>query len=181
MSAGTHEYVWSARPAPLRPEGLKGLKGLKGILRFGLIVICSAWLPTAEADIYRCDNTPDVITLSNIQKDKNCKKMNLPPVQKRVKTDSSSSSAAKSNDAASSKASKNKSTYENAQGERKRIIQEEMDLEQDRLDAINGKIAGLNSPSNKSPNKAKELTALQKKQSLHQGNIELLQKELTKQ
>ena len=136
---------------------------------------------SANADIYRCDNVPGVITLSNIQKDQNCKKMNLPPLEKRPKTDVSSQGSAKATDAASSKAAKNKSTYENAQAERKRIIQEELDLEQDRLDAINAKIASLNSPANKSNNKAKDLAALQKKQSLHQGNIELLQKEMKKQ
>lgn len=143
------------------------------------------------ADIYRCDNAPGVITLSNVPKDnQKCKKMDLPPPDKRLKSNSAStnsssssspSSSAKAGDAASSKAAKNKTSFENAQGERKRIIQEELDLEQDRLDSVNAKISGLNTTTNKSPNRAKELTALQKKQNLHQANIELLQKELNKQ
>jgi hypothetical protein len=151
------------------------------VLELGLLAILSTWTCVSYADIYRCDNTPGVITLSNIQKDKTCKKMILPPIEKRAKTDTPTAGNVKPGDPASSKAAKNKSTYENAQGERKRIIEEELDMEQDRLNAINAKIANLNSPSNKSTNKAKELAALQKKQSLHQGNIELLQKELKKQ
>lgn len=150
------------------------------LVGLGLATLSILTVTTVHADIYRCDDTPGVITLSNIQKDKNCKKMVLPPVEKRARMDASSAASAKSSDAANSKEAKNKSNYENAQGERKRIIQEELVLEQDRLDAINAKIANLNSPSNKSANKAKELAALQKKQSLHQGNIELLQKELKK-
>ncbi|QWD61798.1 hypothetical protein [Polynucleobacter sp. MWH-UH25E] len=160
---------------------LQMLVGPATLFRLGVVIMSSVVVSNAYADIYRCDDTPGVITLSNIQKEKNCKKMVLPPIEKRTKADASSTVAAKPGDAKASKANKNKSNYENAQGERKRIIEEELDMERDRLDAINTKIANLNTPSNKSQNKAKELASLQKKQTLHQANIELLQKELKKQ
>ena len=155
--------------------------GRAGLIAKSVVAVCCAWVSLVHADIYRCDTTPGVITLSNIQKDQNCKKMILPPIEKRAKTDTASSGAVKSTDAANGKASKTKSNYENAQGERKRIIQEELELEQDRLDAVNAKIANLNNSANKSATKAKDLAALEKKQKLHQGNIDLLQKELKKQ
>lgn len=132
------------------------------LLRLGFVILLGVVASSAHADIYRCDNTPGVITLSNIQKDKNCKKMVLPPIEKRAKADASSTAAAKPNDANANKATKNKSTYESAQAERKRIIQEDLDLEQERLDAINAKLAKLSSSANSSSSNAKELANLQK-------------------
>jgi len=138
----------------------------------------------AFADVYRCDSAPGVITLSNIQKGKNCKKMNLPPLEPRASKPSADVGMAipgSGSDAAKAKPSKYKSSYDSAISERKRIIQEEMDLEQERLDSINSKISAINSVQNKSSAQSKELAILQKKQGLHQGNLKLLQKEFNKQ
>lgn len=134
------------------------------------------------ADIYRCDKQAGVITLSNVEKGKNCKKMVLPPPEKRpVKPSTSDASAlAPAGTAAETKQAKNKSTYETAALERKRIIQEEMDLEQDRLNKSNEKIATLTAIKKKSAAQEKELSSLQQKQSLYKSNIALLQKELNK-
>ena len=101
---------------------LQMLVGPATLFRLGVVFMTSVVVSSAYADIYRCDDTPGVITLSNIQKDKNCKKMVLPPIEKRAKADTSSAAAAKSGDANATKANKNKLTYENAQGERKRMV-----------------------------------------------------------
>ena len=137
----------------------------------------------AQADIYRCDTTPGVITLSNVQKGKNCKKMVLPPPEARTQKSSGDVGMPipGSSGGTQVKQSKYKASYDSATSERKRIIQEEIDLEQERLDAVNAKLNALNGIKNKSPAQTKELTALQKKQGLHQGNLNLLQKEFSKQ
>jgi len=134
------------------------------------------------ADIYRCDKQAGVITLSNVEKGKNCKKMVLPPPEKRpVKPSTSDASApAPASPAAETKQAKNKSTYETAVLERKRIIQEEIDLEQDRLNKANEKIDTLTAIKKKSAAQEKELSSLQQKQGLYKSNIALLQKELNK-
>ena len=152
---------------------------------FSLVLeITCFWVASpANADIYRCDNTPGVITLSNVQKGKNCKKMVLPPPQPRTtkSTEQVGSPIPSTVDSTKSKPSKYQSSYDSATSERKRIIQEEMDLERERLDAINPKIATLNAAPNKTAAQSKELVALQKKQGLHQGNLKLLEKEFNKQ
>jgi CHASE3 domain sensor protein len=77
-------------------------------------------------------------------------------------------------------ADKPKSTYENAATERKRIIQEEIDLEKTRLSAVQARIKDLAAQSNKTPDQVKDLVALQQKEILHTSNLQLLQKELNK-
>ena len=136
----------------------------------------------AFADIYRCDKQAGVITLSNVEKGKNCKKMVLPPPEKRPAKPATTDAAkpAPTGAANETKQSKNKSTYESAVLERKRIIQEEIDLEQERLDKANERVASLSAIKKKSAGQEKELSALQKKQTLYQSNISLLQKELNK-
>ena len=134
------------------------------------------------ADVYRCDSSPGVVTLTNQPKGKGCKKMVLPPPDKSVNKSANTSSANKSTSTETvAKPSKYKAGYDNAVTERKRIIQEEVGLEQERLDAVNSKMAKLDSLKVKSPAQSKELAQLQKKQALHQGNLDLLQKELNKQ
>lgn len=134
------------------------------------------------ADVYRCDKQAGVITLSNVEKGKNCKKMILPPPEKRPAKPSTSdaSAPAPASATAESKQAKNKSTYESAASERKRIIQEEIDLEQDRLNKATEKAAALTAIKKKSAAQEKELNSLQQKQGLYQSNITLLQKELNK-
>jgi Domain of unknown function (DUF4124) len=158
---------------------------LKFLNLFSLVlgVTCFGAASSAKADIYRCDTTPGVITLSNVQQGKNCKKMVLPPPQPRAAKPAAQigSPIPSSVDGTKSKPSKYQSSYDSAISERKRIIQEEMDLERERLDAINPKIATLNAAPNKTAAQSKELVALQKKQGLHQGNLKLLEKEFNKQ
>ena len=133
------------------------------------------------ADIYRCDKQAGVITLSNVEKGKSCKKMVLPPPEKRAKPSvADGQKPAPAGSAAETKQSKSKSTYDSAVSERKRIIQEEIDLEQERLNKTNEKITALTATKKKSAAQDKELNTLQQKQSLYQSNISLLQKELSK-
>jgi hypothetical protein len=75
---------------------------------------------------------------------------------------------------------KPKATYDTAAAERKRIIQEEMDLEKVRLNAAQARVKELAAVSNKSPEQLKDLTALQQKENLHFSNLQILQKELNK-
>lgn len=145
------------------------------------LVITSASLllaHSAYADVYRCDSTPGLVTLTNQPKGSNCKKMVLPPLEK---PSNAAGSAKPSGSDANTKTSKYKAGYDDAMTERKRIIQEEVGLERDRLDAANDKIHKLEGLKTKSPAQTKELSTLQKKKALHQGNLDLLQKELNKQ
>jgi hypothetical protein len=134
---------------------------------------------SAYADIYRCDSTPGVVTLTNQPKGNHCKKMVLPPPDKP--SNNPATKAKPETADANTKSSKYKAGYDNAVTERKRIIREEVDLERERLDAVNDKLNKLSAIKTKSPAQTAEFSALQKKQALHQGNLDLLQKELNKQ
>jgi hypothetical protein len=131
------------------------------------------------ADVFQCDSTPGVVTLTNQPKGKNCKKMVLPPPDK-PKNNVAGNTKSVSSDG-NAKTSKYKAGYDNAVSERKRIIQEEVGLERDRLDAVNEKINKLGELKTRSPAQSKEFSSLQKKQALHQANLDLLQKELNKE
>ena len=134
------------------------------------------------ADIYRCNQDPGVITLSNVEKGKNCEKMKLPPPEPRqINQKLGSDALSNSAQAEKNKPSiKNKTTYEEARAERKRIIEEEIELEKNRLNEVNAKLKPLNGVAKKTPEQVSEIAALQKKQNLHQGNLKLLNKELAK-
>jgi hypothetical protein len=132
------------------------------------------------ADVYRCDSTPGLVTLTNQPKGKSCKKMVLPPPDKPLNKSAASGNAKAPLPDATAKSSKYKAGYDNAVSERKRIIQEEVDLEHERLDAVNAKMTKLDGLKTKTASQTKELALLQKKQALHQGNLDLLQKELNK-
>lgn len=152
-----------------------------GIFSFWLFIF-SVFSPPVFAEVYRCVQEPGVVTLSNVEKGKNCEKMILPAPESRALDKKAGSKSPNSGLAggSSDKAGKNKSSYEETAAERKRIIEEEIDLEKGRLDTVNSRMKVLNGISKKSAQQSAELTALQKKQNLHQGNLALLQKELAK-
>lgn len=131
------------------------------------------------ADVYRCSNDNGSVTLSNVEKGANCKKMVLPPPEAKkpgaVKSDVSRSTAPDAKPV-----EKPKSSYESAAIERKRIIQEEIDLEKTRLGAVQARIKDLAALPNKTPDQVKDMVSLQQKENLHTSNLQLLQKELTK-
>lgn len=129
----------------------------------------------ARADVYRCSNDNGTVTLSNVEKGANCKKMVLPPpdAKKPAQAKPVPSAEVKPGD-------KPKATYDTAAAERKRIIQEEMDLERVRLNAVQIRVKELASAPNKTPDQMKDLAALQQKESLHSSNLQILQKELNK-
>jgi hypothetical protein len=144
----------------------------------------------ALATIYRCGKDPNVVTLTNQKPAKDCKKMVLPPPDKKAKKDKASQDknakqSGGSNGSSSSrdadKASSKKANYDAALTERGRIISEELELERSRLDAANERINALERIPKLTPEQQKELLSYQKKRGLHQGNIDLLQKELKKQ
>ena len=132
-----------------------------------------------QADVYKCSADNGSVTLSNVEKGANCKKMVLPPPESKkpapAKTDMAKPAVAEVKPA-----DRPKSTYESAAAERKRIIQEEMDLEKVRLTAVQARIKDMAAIPNKSPDQLKDMVALQQKEILHSSNLQLLQKELNK-
>lgn len=130
------------------------------------------------AAVYKCPGAGGSVTLSNVEKGSGCTQMVLPPSSapkkpiKNVRTDE----AAKEPKAVE----KPKTTYDIAAQERKRIIQEEIDLEKTRMNGVQVRIKELSAVSSKSPDQIKELVALQQKESLHASNIQLLQKEISR-
>lgn len=130
------------------------------------------------AAVYKCPGAGGSVTLSNVEKGSGCTQMVLPPSSapkksiKNVRTDE----VAKEPKAVE----KPKTTYDIAAQERKRIIQEEIDLEKTRMNGVQARIKELSAVSSKSPDQIKELVALQQKESLHASNIQLLQKEISR-
>ena len=131
------------------------------------------------AEVYRCANDNGSVTLSNVEKGANCKKMVLPPPETKkpgiAKTDTPKPVATDTKPV-----ERPKSTYESAAIERKRIIQEEIDLEKTRLSAVQARIKDMAALPNKTPDQVKDMVSLQQKENLHTSNLQLLQKELTK-
>lgn len=154
-----------------------------------LLLTLLAPLEDAWSTIYRCGRDPDVVTLTNEKPTKDCKKMVLPPPDKRARRDKAnqnkntyqsgtygSNQTSKDGDKAASKKVKVDAAYI----ERGRIISEELELESGRLEAANDRVRALEKIPKLSPEQQKELLNYQKKQGLHQANVDLLQKELKK-
>ena len=149
---------------------LRSMNCKLSLLYFLLVLTSlSGW---AQADIYKCPGSGETITLSNVEKGGKCKKMVLPAEPKRT--------AAQSSGKETKPVNKPKSAYDSAAAERKRVLQEEIDLERSRLSTVQGRIQELNAVPNKTPDQVKDLVALQQKESLHRSNIQLLQKELNR-
>jgi len=132
----------------------------------------------ASAEVYKCQGDAGSVTLSNVEKGPNCTKMVLPPPE------SKKSAAARAKTAEVPKEvkapEKPKTGYEAAASERKRVIQEEIDLERTRLTAVQARIKELSAAPTKTPDQVKEMVGLQQKESMHASNIQLLQKELNR-
>ena len=135
--------------------------------------------PLVQADVYKCSTDNGSVTLSNVEKGANCKKMVLPPPEAK-KPALSKADAPKPAVVEAKPADKSKSTYESAAAERKRIIQEEIDLEKVRLSAVQARIKDMAAIPNKTPDQLKDMVALQQKENLHTSNLQLLQKEFNK-
>ena len=98
---------------------------------FSLTALVVLVFSTAHADVYRCSSPSGVITLSNVKTgEKSCDKMILPPLEPRKKVyvpelpELDSSAKPKEKNA-------NKTSYDMANAERKRIINEEIELKID--------------------------------------------------
>ena len=148
---------------------------------FPLLVLGGLTLASnlAWADVYKCSTDNGSVTLSNVEKGANCKKMVLPPPEAK-KAPSAKTDVAKPVAAEAKPTDKPKSTYESAAAERKRIIQEEIDLEKVRLSAVQTRIKDMAAIPNKTPDQVKDMVSLQQKENLHTSNLQLLQKELNK-
>lgn len=131
------------------------------------------------ADVYKCSTDNGSVTLSNVEKGANCKKMVLPPPEAK-KPATAKAEAPKPLAQDAKPVDKPKSTYDSAATERKRIIQEEIDLEKVRLTAVQARIKDLAALPNKTPDQVKDMVALQQKENLHTSNLQVLQKELIK-
>lgn len=142
-----------------------------------LLVLQVFSLGTVNAEVYKCQGDAGSVTLSNIEKGQNCTKMVLPPPESKK----SAAARAKTEAPKEVKApEKPKSGYEAAASERKRVIQEEIDLEKSRLNTVQVRIKELAAVSNRTPDQVKELVALQQKESMHTSNIQLLSKEINR-
>jgi len=140
----------------------------------------------ALATIYRCGKDPELITLTNEKPTKDCKKMVLPSPDKRAKKDKASQNKSANQSGALSgkdadKQSSKKTNHDAAITERRRIITEELELERSRLEIANERVRMLERIPKLSSEQQKELLDYQKKQGLHQANVDLLAKELKKQ
>ncbi len=144
---------------------------------FGLNLLVSS---LALADVYRCPKEDGSVTLSNVEKGANCRKMDLPPPETRKAPPAPKVDKPAPANAEAKPAEKPKTSFESASADRKRVIQEEIDLEKSRLTTVQLRIKDLTAIANKSPDQTKELTALQQKETLHKGNVNILQKELNK-
>lgn len=152
----------------------------KRILNFiALSSLVACMTPMAWADVYQCSTDDGSITLSNVEKGKNCKKMVLPPPSSK-KLPAAKADKEKPVAAESKPPEKPKNSYESAAADRKRIIQEEIDLEKNRLGTVQTRIKDLAALPTKSPDQVKEMVALQQKENLHMSNLKILQKELNK-
>ena len=152
----------------------------KRILNFialsGLVACLS---PVAWGDVYQCSTDDGSITLSNVEKGKNCKKMVLPPPGSK-KSPAAKAEKEKPVTTEAKPPEKAKSSYESAAADRKRIIQEEIDLEKNRLSAVQTRIKELAALPTKTPDQVKDMVSLQQKENLHMSNLKILQKELNK-
>ncbi len=134
---------------------------------------------TAVAEVYKCPRADGSVTLSNVEKGSGCSKMVLPPSPAPKKSPVAKETVVKE-PAKTADKPKSASPYDAAAAERKRIIQEEMDMEKSRLNTVQARIKDLSANNAKTPDQVKELMALQQKESLHASNIQLLQKELNR-
>lgn len=152
---------------------------IKYSLYIGFICFSGLGQVSAYAEVYKCPGPSGSITLSNVEKGAGCKKMVLPPVSRPAKKTAQPVNTELPT-AATKPVEKPKSSYDSAAAERKRIIQEEIDLERSRLNGVQARIKELAPIANKTPDQVKEQVALQHKESLHASNIQLLQKELNR-
>jgi hypothetical protein len=135
-------------------------------------------LNIASAEVYKCQGDAGSVTLSNVEKGPNCTKMVLPPPESKK----SAAARAKSPEAPKEVKApeKPKTGYDAAASERKRVIQEEIDLERTRLASVQARIKELSASHTKTPDQVKEMVSLQQKESMHASNMQLLQKELNR-
>lgn len=150
----------------------------KSFLLFSVPLLQLGIADIASAEVYKCQGDAGSVTLSNVEKGPNCTKMVLPPPE------SKKSAAARAKAAEVPKEvkapEKPKTSYEAAASERKRVIQEEIDLERTRLTSVQARIKELSASPTKTPDQVKEMVGLQQKESMHTSNIQLLQKELNR-
>lgn len=149
------------------------------VVQIGCVILALVSHGVALGEVYKCSRADGSMTLSNVEKGAGCTKMDLPPPATPKKTSSSIPKDGVTKDTVKSP-DKPKSTYDTAAAERKRVIQEEMDLEKSRLNTVQARIRDLSANTAKTPDQVKELVALQQKESLHTSNIQLLQKELNR-
>ena len=152
---------------------------IKPYLCAGCLIATLIGQSIAHAEVYKCPRSDGSVTLSNVEKGAGCSKMVLPPptTPKKSATPVAKEAAVKEGTKAPDKP---KSTYDTAATERKRVIQEEMDLERSRLNTVQARIKDLSANPSKTPDQVKEMVTLQQKESMHASNIQLLQKELNR-
>jgi hypothetical protein len=157
---------------------------MKLFIKYLATLIFLLWVGIASADIYRCLEEENVVTLSNLEsskKSKNCTKMVLPKKSfPKPANGSQSEGAPGTAGVGNSTGQVAPSTPKDKSAERKRIISSEIELEAKRLAEVKKKIQDLSNNPSILLKGSDELSKLYKVSAAHQKNIELLKFELSK-
>lgn len=150
----------------------------------GFLVAALFGMRAAVADVYQCEGEAGVISLSNVETKKSCKKMKLQPKPKNAPSYVKENNNNQQNQLDASNMGKadlavQRSAKEAAE-ERKRIVMEELGLEKRRLEAALSQVATVGIRSNSDSERQRLLAMAKTKESLHRSNIELLEKEYSR-
>lgn len=154
----------------------------------GLSIIVTTAMMTVvlpvQAQVFQCQGDDGVISLSNVDSGKKCKKMKLQPKPKLPPsyTDSEKNKQQNQldNNKSESVAQTTKPNSQEALAERKRIVLEEIGLETRRLESARSQVATVALKGQTDAERQRLLTQAKKKESLHQSNIKLLEKEYSR-
>ena len=128
-----------------------------------------------------CEDEAGVISLSNVDTKKQCKKMKLQPKPKNGPSYIQDKNNIQQNQLNSvEKGVAETATLPSsseAAAERKRIVMEELGLERRRLESVLSQVATVSIRTDSDAERQKFLASAKKKESLHRSNIELLEKE----
>lgn len=150
-------------------------------LRTGLVLIFAVWILAsavaneAVADIYQCEDLDGdgVISLSNVGQTSRCKKMVLQPKPKNPPSFTPLTIPLDSTEVS------NRALPDRVEaiGERRKILNDELELERQRLRDISARITELKNAA-ESKDRQRAILSAQQKEALHRSNIKLLEHEL---
>ena len=139
---------------------------------------------SAVAEVFLCEDEAGLISLSNMDEKKKCKKMKLQPKPKQPPNYVQDKNNNQQNQSANQDSKKEVAAVTpssaEAAAERKRIVMEELGLEKRRLESVLSQVATVSLRTDSDAERQKFLASVKKKESLHRSNIELLEKEFSR-